>query len=785
MLSLRFKILAVAATLILLSQVGTVVTVLVTANRDVSDRARRALEAGSEVVRSSNQSRAVQFGNTVSALAADYGFKRAIGTADTPTIESALTNHARRAGADVALLFDNDGQLIASTQGATKLSARYEQFLDPARENGFGKTALVLDGVACEIITVPVHAPLPLAWLSMGFAVTDSYAQRLRDLTGLHASVLANSGEGPTQVIASSLTGPTRDALAGATTIESLTDPSTINLAGVEHLIIGRSFDADEGALTVLLTNSVADAMAPYRLLQTAAIALGALPLLLALIGAVLLSRTLTRPINKLVDAARRMQAGDYDEPVVINTGDELDQFAEAFNSMQNEIARREERISFQSRHDSLTGLYNRDFALEYLETEISSAHGENSRLAVMVITLNALTEIAETLGHDIADDYIRQAATHLRSYLASPYTLARLEMDSFLAILPGLGSDEATDVADQLVAKLGPDVALPDVTVTVRPGIGIAVYPDHGEHHDQLLHRATIAGSHEDRTEQPIGVYRQGDEEKLLRRMTLLQDLRRATRHQELKLYYQPKISVGDGSICGAEALVRWDHPTFGWLGPNEFIPILEQSGNISILTRWALTTTVRECARWRQDGLDLTLSVNFSAQDLLDNDLPWFVQDVLNQADVAPESLIIEITEEAMVRNFAQATAVLRRLRELGIKISIDDFGTGYSSLAQLKNLPVDEIKIDRSFTSQLPDNAADAAIVRAATDLAHSLGLECVAEGIENGAAFRWIREIGVERAQGFYFSEPLPSEMFGRWAREFTGGSTVETRVLQSS
>jgi EAL domain-containing protein (putative c-di-GMP-specific phosphodiesterase class I) len=196
-------------------------------------------------------------------------------------------------------------------------------------------------------------------------------------------------------------------------------------------------------------------------------------------------------------------------------------------------------------------------------------------------------------------------------------------------------------------------------------------------------------------------------------------------------------------------------------------------------------LAATVRELSGWRQDGLDMTLSVNFSAQDLLDSDLPWFVQDVLAKADVAPEYLIIEITEEAMVRNFTQATAVLRRLRKLGIKISIDDFGTGYSSLAQLKNLPVDEIKIDRSFVSQLPDDTKDAAIVRAATGLAHSLGLECVAEGIENGAAFRLMREIGVERAQGFYFSEPLPSEIFGRWVREFAGGSTVETRALQLS
>jgi diguanylate cyclase (GGDEF)-like protein len=454
-------------------------------------------------------------------------------------------------------------------------------------------------------------------------------------------------------------------------------------------------------------------------------------------------------------------------------------------------------RITYQSRHDSLTGLYNRDFALECLDNEISSARNDNCQLTVLVITLNALTEIAEALGHDVADEYVQQAATQLRSYLASPYSLARLETDSFLAILPGVGSNEATDVADQLIANLGTGVALPDVTVTLRPGIGIAVYPDHGERHDQLLHRATIAVSRGNEATQPIAVirgneatqpiavYQPGDEDRLLRRMTLLQDLHAATQRQELKLYYQPKVLVADGSVCGAEALVRWDHPTFGWLGPNEFIPILEQSGKISILTRWALAASVRELILWRQDGLDLTLSVNFSAQDLLDDDLPWFVNDVLAEANVAPQNLIIEITEEAMVRNLTQARTVLRQLRELGIKISIDDFGTGYSSLAQLKNLPVDEIKIDRSFMAQLPENAADAAIVKATTDLAHNLGLECVAEGVESGATFRWIRENGIERAQGFYFGEPLPSENFGRWLREFTGGSTVETRTLKLS
>ena len=237
---------------------------------------------------------------------------------------------------------------------------------------------------------------------------------------------------------------------------------------------------------------------------------------------------------------------------------------------------------------------------------------------------------------------------------------------------------------------------------------------------------RATVAQADSRGAARAIGLYHGGDEERRVRRLSILGDLRRAVRHEELQLFYQPKITLADGQVCGAEALVRWDHPRLGRLSPAEFIPIAEQSGNISILTRWALTTAARECRLWLEEGLDVPVSVNLSAHDLLDKDLPWFVLDLLRNHDLAPRYLVAEITEEGLVRDFANATIVLQRLRDLGIRISIDDFGTGYSSLAQIRNLPVDELKIDKSFVTQLPDNRADAAIVGAAIDLAHNLGL-----------------------------------------------------------
>ena len=783
MRSLRYKILAVAAALVLLSQAGTVMTVLVTANRDVSERARRALDTGARIFEQTSQSRATQLGSTVSVLASDYAFKQAVASRDIDTIASALANHARRAGADVALLLDDDGAVIASSHATAANEPVQPHLVELAREQGLARSTLLDNGSAYEMLTVPVRAPLPIAWVSMGFAISDTYARRLEALTGLQATIVAMENN-RLRVVASSLGGPMRAALMEARNLRLPSGTDTWDLGGAEHLLVARPFIPNSTELEVLLTESLDEAMAPYRLLQTAAILLGALPLILALVGAVLLSRALTQPVQQLAEAARRMKVGDYSRPVTVATGDELAELAVTFNSMQEDIARREARIIHQARHDRLTGLPNRDYVLEHLATAIATARPARQNVAVMVVQLRGLGELGASLGHDIADAYIRRAAEKLRSQVEARYALARLEGDTFMVVMPGTDAGGATDVADRLLQRLEPGISLQEITVSVRPAVGIAVFPVHGETPDHLLLRATVAQTDAGHASRSVCVYQEGDEERQVRRLTILGDLRRAVRNEELRLHYQPKILIADGAACGAEALVRWDHPTLGRLSPAEFIPIAEQSGNISILTRWALTAAVRECRHWLDEGLDLPVSVNLSAHDLLDKDLPWFVLELLRNHNLAPRYLVAEVTEEGLVRDFANATVILQRLRDLGIKISIDDFGTGYSSLAQIKNLPVDELKIDRSFVAHLPEDRADAAIVRAAIDLAHNLGLEVVAEGVETRPALRWLREQGCERAQGYYISQPLPQNEFIEWARSYAGGVTMRTPALQA-
>ncbi len=308
-------------------------------------------------------------------------------------------------------------------------------------------------------------------------------------------------------------------------------------------------------------------------------------------------------------------------------------------------------------------------------------------------------------------------------------------------------------------------------MNISLDAVIGMALFPDHSHEPDQLLLRATVAKNDARSAQQRIHVYQDGREERRVRQLAILGDLRRAVRHDELKLFLQPKISLCDGQVCGAEALVRWDHPTFGWLQPGEFIGVAERFGNISLITHWALAAAVRECRLWVEEGLEISVSVNLSSRDLLDQNLPIVILELLRDHDLSPRYLTLEITEEALVRDFSRATLVLQCLRDLGARISIDDFGTGYSSLAQIKNLPVDELKIDRSFVMGLPQDRADAAIVHVAVDLAHSLGLEVVAEGVETASALQWLADHGCERAQGFLFSRPMPAEAFGEWVARY--------------
>lgn len=772
MRKIRVQIQALAILLVVSTVFITVAPVMIWAVQDGDARLQRSLQARGAVFDSLMLTRARQMQQTVRLASQDPELLRAAGARDSDALPRLLAERSAAAGGSLGMLLDLDGGVLASSIELQPARLAFPGIVSRVGEQGLARTALRSNDQTYEMVTVMMRAPLPVGWLSVGYAIDADLAGHIKELTGLEATLYRNQANG-IQVLGSTLSEPQLAALgpamAGTTTDDAgLLD---IELDGDSYKALERKLIPESPDVSVLLKESVAVATAPYAGLRVHVMSVAAFGLLMAMVGASLFARRIGVPMQQLVAASRRIREGDYSTPVHVRSSDELEDLAVSFNAMQEGIAEREERITYQAQFDELTGLPNRIHGLERLTQAIDSAAGTDGKVSLLVIDLNSFAELGSSLGHDVGDALLAQAAERLRASLDARFVLARLEVDEFLAVLEGAATDEACGIAEELLRLLSAGLSVRDLNVSLDACVGICSYPQHGEDADKLLLRATVAKNDAKATETSIRVYEDGRDDLHVRHVTILGDLPRAVRQDELKLFLQPKADLASGRICGAEALVRWDHPTLGFLMPNEFIPLAEQSGNISLISRWALTAAIRECRLWQEEGLDLNVSVNLSGRDLQNQDLPCFISEILRDHDLGARHLVLEITEQALVRDQEGARRVLGCLRDLGARIAIDDFGTGYSSLVQLRNLPVDEVKIDRSFVMELPGNRADVAIVRAAIQLAHNLGMDVLAEGVENRATMRWLAAHGCERAQGFLISKPMPAEQFVGWLADY--------------
>jgi predicted signal transduction protein with EAL and GGDEF domain len=352
---------------------------------------------------------------------------------------------------------------------------------------------------------------------------------------------------------------------------------------------------------------------------------------------------------------------------------------------------------------------------------------------------------------------------------------------DEFAVLLRDLPDRAAVaELSGRLQDALRRPFALRGVAVHLEASIGAALCPDHGTDVNTLVQRADVAMYEAKRAQAGVSMYSPDRDPYSADRLGLLAELRRALTHDELVLHYQPKVSVETGAVTGVEALVRWQHPERGLLAPAEFVPLAERTGTIGDLTRWVLDTALAQCSSWRAAGIDLPVAINLAAANILDVTLPDAVAEALLLHDVPGDRLECEISENTVMADPLRALDVLTRLRALGLRLSLDDFGTGHSSLAYLKRFPLDEVKIDRSFVLGMTDDENDAVIVRSTIDLARNLGLDVVAEGVENEAILRGLGALRCDVAQGFHVSRPLPPDELERWLADRTSGATAVRR-----
>jgi diguanylate cyclase (GGDEF)-like protein len=421
-----------------------------------------------------------------------------------------------------------------------------------------------------------------------------------------------------------------------------------------------------------------------------------------------------------------------------------------------------------QALHDPLTGLPNRRAFSENLDAAIEVARTSGESVAVLLLDLDRFKEVNDTLGHPSGDRLLSEVAARLRGDVRDTDTVARLGGDEFALLLPGVtGADVAKAKAEDLLAGVARPYAIDGLTLEVDGSIGIALYPHHGHDAATLMQRADVAMYAAKETHTACQVYSPGRDHNSAERLALAAELREAITNHGLVVYFQPYVDLMTGDVRGAEALVRWQHPTRGLLPPDEFIPIAEHTGLIRPLTMYVLVAALRRRRAWADAGYDLSISVNVSMRDLVDANLPQKVAEILDVADTSPDALTLEVTESQLMSDPERCSGVLRDLSRLGVKIAIDDFGTGFSSLVSLRSLPVDVIKVDKSFVLHMATNDNDDAIVRSTVDLGRSLGLGVVAEGVENEVTVQKLRQYGCHAMQGYYLSRPLPAEAFDAW------------------
>jgi diguanylate cyclase (GGDEF)-like protein/PAS domain S-box-containing protein len=448
-------------------------------------------------------------------------------------------------------------------------------------------------------------------------------------------------------------------------------------------------------------------------------------------------------------------------------------------------LLRQSELNEHQALHDALTDLPNRTLFRDRIEQAIAMAKREGGHLAVAMMDLDRFKDVNDSLGHHAGDALLVEIGRRLRSTLRCSDTVARLGGDEFgVLISKPRSAKDVVVVIEKVRAALEQPVVVDGLSLPAEGSIGIAMFPKHGSDVDTLLRHADVAMYSAKEDKAGYLFYDNSRSESDPARLTLVSELRRAIEEHELVLHYQPKAALESGAVRSVEALLRWNHPTRGLVGPDEFIPLAQQTGLIKPLTLYVLEEALGQCQAWQREGMRLGMAVNLSVRNLLDAEFPEQVRRLLDKHGVDPGLLELEITESVVLSDPVRTKRVLDKLSAMGVTLSIDDFGTGYSSLAYLSQLPVNEIKIDRSFVMNMAECDNDAVIVRSTIDLGRNLGLQVVAEGVETEAAWHELSQLGCTLAQGYYLSRPVPAEELTQWLRrrplEVGGGTRANIR-----
>ena len=748
-LALRTRI-AVTFLLLLAAVLAAALGAVLATNRDSAGReVQRQLDVGTLVFSRLLESNRRQLAQAAHAVAADYGFREAVAARDTDTLASALENSGERIGAAMVVLTSLSGNVIAAS--GTHLSAGAPFPIAALQETaGSGENAagMMFDrGRLYQLVTVAVRSPLPVAWIAMGFEFDDKAARELANITGL-AVTLSVSADGRWNDVISTLPD------GGMRTADVVTRRIELSKTGNTEIV-------------AVLSRSLADARAPFERLTKVLYVIAAVSLVAFALAAFWLARNITRPLQDLTQVVDRMRAGTYDAQRSVQRRDELGVLAEGLHLMQTAVQSRDQSIRRLAYEDALTGLMNRTAFGSALREALREAGGAS--IGVAVINLHRFRRINEHLGYSVGDAVLTEIAARIAAVPSVRSAVARLAADQFAAFTKLTDREGLHAWGTSLLLALAEPVIVEAQPIDISATLGLVLAVEGEVSHDELMRCADLALDCARREKRALAIYQEALQPAARDQLSLLGELRHAVEHAELRLYFQPKIELRTGRVAGAEVLLRWQHPARGLLTPVDFIPFAEQTGYIRWLTRWTLDHSMAQAAQWHRAGMALNLAVNISSEDIGDARFDSRVASLLSRHQLPPSLLTLELTETGFIEDPTRALRMLEAIAALGVGLSIDDFGTGYSSLSHLARMPVDEMKIDRSFIQSLESDPEFATVVRSAIEMGHGLGLKVVAEGIESAAAANRLREFGCDIAQGYFYAKPMPLEDFVAWMK----------------
>ncbi|MDP5052409.1 MAG: EAL domain-containing protein [Congregibacter sp.] len=717
--------------------------------------------AASRVVTDRLQTRATLLTQGLRDIAQSFSVKELVasGADDPESLAAAMENYRVRLNADLFIVLDESGKTLVSSTGI-------ELANDPNSFSAEDLTWAKFDGQHYLLKSAPLRfaekSRKVSAWLLMGQITDRLIDDELVALTGMQISLASLSGD--IEILGSTLdedhAAELQRALRGSGT------GSAQLLLGDKSYVVGvHSVDEHSGLYTVA-TILRDEAYLNYQSLLVRLALLLFLAGLLAAGAAMRIAHSITRPIDKLVVAANRISEGLEATDFPTNSSTEVNVLSRAFHDMQSGIREREQEINRLAFYDDLTGLPNRNQFVTELKRMLGTIDAEVLNIAL--VGVDRFKDINDTVGHATGDTLLTLIAERLTQVIVGDDFLARLGGDEFAIV---------STRKIRHISMLGEDIAnvfeqafyVDGLSLDVNVSIGLACSPQHAQEASELLRKADIALHCCKETHNGFAIYDDALNKHSVQRLNLMAELKSALAEGQLSLNYQPKLTLASNRIHCVECLIRWQHPGYGLIRPDDFIPMAEQTGAIRYVTQWALRTALEQRAAWAAQGLELDMAVNISAVDLGDMSLPAYVGELLSRFDLRPGQLVMEITESAIMHDPESAILALKNLQRMGVVLSIDDFGTGFSSMAQLKKMPVRELKIDKAFVLGLAENHDDRVMVQTLVSLAENLGLETVAEGVEDERALTILRDMGCVRAQGYHISRPLPAVEFEEWIR----------------